>query len=64
MNHTFLKTTMADFQATKNHDAVPDAEKAVNNEAPPTFDTAVDSSSRVLDGEDGELIDYKTLTWW
>lgn len=55
---------MADSQAPKHHDAVPDAEKAINNGAPPAFDTAADSGSRVLDGEDGELIDYKTLTWW
>lgn len=55
---------MADSQAPRHQDAVPDAEKAVNNAASPALNAAVDSGSRVLDGEDGELIDYKTLTWW
>ncbi|KAJ4317235.1 hypothetical protein N0V84_007454 [Fusarium piperis] len=55
---------MADAQAPKHHNVIPDAEKAVNEGVPPAFDAAVDSGSRVLDGEDGELIDYKTLTWW
>ncbi|RTE80881.1 hypothetical protein BHE90_004580 [Fusarium euwallaceae] len=55
---------MADLQTPKQHDAATDAEKAVNIEAPPAFEAAMDNGSRVLDGEDGELIDYKTLTWW
>ncbi|RSM09116.1 hypothetical protein CEP52_004306 [Fusarium oligoseptatum] len=55
---------MADLQTPKQHDAATDAEKGVNIEAPPAFEAAMDNGSRVLDGEDGELIDYKTLTWW
>ncbi|KAF4949573.1 hypothetical protein FSARC_13438 [Fusarium sarcochroum] len=40
-----------------------DQEKAIND-APPRFTAASGNDDAVLAGEDGELIDYKTLTWW
>lgn len=32
---------------------------AIHNDYPPGFD-----ASQVMGGGEGEIIDYKTLTWW
>lgn len=45
-----------------------DQEKGAYNDAPPTSDyndapPAFDDTT-VLEGEDGEIINYKTLSWW
>ncbi|PKS04882.1 hypothetical protein jhhlp_008246 [Lomentospora prolificans] len=41
-----------------------DQEKGVVTETPPAFDPAVPNSGGMLDGEVGEIINYKTLSWW
>lgn len=56
--------------ATMGHSAIaraPDAskqEKNVGVEAPAATARTVADDNGVLEGEEGDLIDYKTLTWW
>lgn len=47
--------------------SAPDASKQEKNigvEAPAETARTVVDDNGVLEGEEGDLIDYKTLTWW
>lgn len=47
--------------------SAPDASKQESNigiEAPEAIARTAADDNGVLEGEEGDLIDYKTLTWW
>lgn len=50
-------------EVSSNPEMEQTTKKDVGNDAAPAYAPPAEDNS-VLAGEDGELIDYKTLTWW
>lgn len=43
---------------------VPPPDSITTDNEAPAFVDPIKESNKALDGEDGALIDYRTLTWW